>query len=1144
RWEAEPELLRGLELDGRPVLTARAGQDLGVRLRDIDRDGTCEVLVANPRQNAVFRWEADRRAWTRLSYGLPPGAALVNERGEDNGVRFVDLNKDGYDDVLFSNEDAFSIHLMVPERILGFTPGWSREVIHGRRGQAPELPMFARSGPARNNGAWFTETSLYLQNEDTARLTNLVARYSFTELLNGFMPGPLSPADALATLQAPTNFAVELVAQEPLVQSPVYLNWGEDGRLWVVEMRDYPLGLDGHGKSGGAIRVLEDTDGDGRYDKSTVFAEGLNFPNGLLPWRKGILVSAAPDLLYLEDTDGDGKADRIEKLYTGFVEGNQQHRFNGFEYGLDNWLYGANGDSSGQIRNLKTTGDGGAARGAAAVNISGRDFRFRPDDGAFETVGGHTQFGRRRDDWGNWFGNANPIWLWHFWLPEQYLRRNPRLAVENLQRETATYPEAGRVRFVGRKQQRLNDVGTAGYVTSANSPTPYRDEVFGEEFARAMFISEPVYNSVRCEILEPDGVSFKSHRWHAEEAREFLTSTDPWFRPTGLKIGPDGALYVPDMYRQYIEHPEWIPDDIKARADLRAGETRGRIYRVSWRGAPLRMTPRLDRMNTADLVAAIDHPNGWQRDTIQRLLVTRGGTAAISPLRQFLRTVAHPKARLTALHALEGLNGLQVEDLLGALQDSHPAIREHAIQLSEPWLRGIAKAASQPLQTALLARLDDPEMRVRYQLAFTLGEWEDPRVTAALARLALRDAGQREVLVAVASSATRDPAGILSALLAANQDLTGVEPLLRDLVTLIIAIGRPAEADKLFAQIARPVGGTGAHSAWQIAAFAQLLQELERQGQTLKGFPSAAAALPALRASARTIARDPDQPAPRRISVLQLLGRAGDGQDEDIAVLGSLLNVQMSEAVQRAAVDRIGRIRGDAVAATLVKGWSGYAPSVRALVLDVLLRREAWAQVLLDRIDAKQLTAADLGAGARQRLLAHPSPALRQRAEKLLARPVDTPRQTLIDQYLPAVQQARGDAAQGAKVFQAQCAVCHRLNQQGNGAAPDLSSVVDRSPERMLIAILDPNRAVEDRYINYVARTRNGEDFSGILSGETANSITLISASGLRETILRRDLESLTSTRLSLMPEGFEQLLRPQDIADLLAYLDAAIGKR
>jgi hypothetical protein len=313
---------------------------------------------------------------------LPAGATIVNAEGQDNGLRFVDLNEDGADDVVFSNDESYSTHLMVPSMVLGVQPGWSREVLRGRRGQLPELPRIVRSGPAPNNGVWFTRREMYVQNEDTARLPHLVARHSFAELLSGLMPAALTPTQSLATLQVPTNFVVELVAHEPLVQDPVYLDWGEDGKLWVVEMRDYPLGVDGRGKAGGAIRVLEDRDGNGRYEHSTLFAEGLNFPNGLLPWRKGVLISAAPDILYAEDTDGDGKADKIEKLFTGFGEGNQQHRFNGFEYGLDNWIYGANGDSGGSIRSLRT---------GRSVSIGGRDFRFRPDTGELEAVEGQTQ---------------------------------------------------------------------------------------------------------------------------------------------------------------------------------------------------------------------------------------------------------------------------------------------------------------------------------------------------------------------------------------------------------------------------------------------------------------------------------------------------------------------------------------------------------------------------------------------------------------------------------------------------------------------------------------------------------------------------------------------------------------------------------
>src|SRR5262249_24643624 len=316
---------------------------------------------------------------------------------------------------------------------------------------------------------------------------------------------------------------------------------------------------------------------------------------------------------------------------------------------------------------------------------------------------------------------------------------------------------------------------------------PYRDEPFAPEFPQALFISEPVYNCVRCEILEPDGISFRSHRWQAEEPREFIASTDPWFRPTGLKVGPDGALYIPDMYRQFIEHPEWIPDDIKTRYDMRAGEDRGRIYRVRPRDVPLRPAPRLDRLDVPPLVAALDSPNGWQRDTVQRLLVTRAEPASIAPLRQLLTASTNAKTRLSALCTLEGVNGLASADLLRALQDPHPALREHAVRLSEPFLRARGgsdrpetRPASSPpgfedLAPALLSRIDDEAIRVRYQLAFSLGEWDDPRAAQGLARIALRDAGHKDVLIAVASSSTLRPGEILASLLDAHSDLSTLE---------------------------------------------------------------------------------------------------------------------------------------------------------------------------------------------------------------------------------------------------------------------------------------------------------------------------------------------------------------------------------
>src|ERR1051326_3932005 len=487
QWVEDKALLTGLILDGKPILTASKSdgeiRERGVRLRDIDNDGRCELIVGNESQNAIFSWSNKENTWKLLPYGLPPNTSIVDAQGRDNGLRFVDVNEDGFADVLFSNEKLFSLHLFIAKPYLGFGHGWSREVLKGKRGDFGEIPMITRNGS--NNGAWFHSRQLWVQNEDTAALPDHVDRRSFDKLLAGLQPPPLSPQESLRAIHVRPGFKVELVASEPLVQDPIAFEWGADGKLWVVEMGDYPLGTDGKGKSGGVVRFLEDTNNDGIYDKSTIFLDGLNFPNGVIPWRKGIIVSAAPEIFYAEDTDGDGKADVKKVLFTGFREGNQQHRVNGFDYGLDNWLYGANGDSGGTIRPVHTLaerfgvrqssgaldfGDAHpnrevAARGKAPedwrtpkpVTISGRDFRFRPGDGSFEAQAGEAQFGRHRDDWGNWFGNNNATWLWHYFLPEHYLARNPHLPVPTNKRTLANYRDATRVFPISRSLNRCND---------------------------------------------------------------------------------------------------------------------------------------------------------------------------------------------------------------------------------------------------------------------------------------------------------------------------------------------------------------------------------------------------------------------------------------------------------------------------------------------------------------------------------------------------------------------------------------------------------------------------------------------------------------------------------------------------------------
>lgn len=885
-------------------------------LRDLDGDGEPERIIRVGERDEIQRRDPAAGGWSKSDFALPEGVMLNDAAGQDAGLRFVDLNGDGHDDVLFANADRFAIHLWTKnvQPHLGWTRGWSQFVrAGGRTGAANEPPSLVGSTVKLRDGT--LEVSWPASGAEPARTQRLSAK----ALIAFDMPPPKSPAEALASFRVRQGFHVELVAAEPVVVDPVAFDWDAAGRLWVVEMRDYPLGLDGHGQPGGVVKVLADDDGDGRHERATVFLDGLPFPTSVLPWRKGALIATAPDLLYAEDTDGDGRADVRTLLFTGLTPGNQQHRFNGFEWGLDGWIYAANGDSGGKVRSLKT---------GVEVSISGRDFRFRPDTGEVETVSAQTQFGLRRDDWGRWFGNNNPTWLWHVTLPEHYLRRNPRLAVKSVRQMLANYPDSTRVFPGSAPLVRPNQPWSLNHVTSGCSPTPYRDDLFGADFADSVFISEPVHNAIHREVLTAAGAGLASHRAAGEETSEFLASTDNWFRPVTLRTGPDGALYVADMYRFVLEHPEWISPEMQARLELRAGEDRGRLYRIMPDGTPRRSIPNLTTLATAGLVAALDSPNGWQRDQAMRLLVERNDPSATASLAE-LPTLAHtPKVRVQALATLGLLRSLTTTQVRAALGDPHPQVRCEALRQSERLVPNAGSGAELFLAVAALAQ--DGDAAVRLQAAFSLGAWPAEMSEPVLRRLAETDGSDELIRVAIQSSL------------------------------------RPESS---------------------------LFRELQDQ----RARPTAAATTPVLKPS----------------------------------------------SADRAAV----------IAA--------YA----------------------------------------------------------------------------TVSQLKPEAARGREAFQKLCAGCHRLRGEGQEVGPDLAMVATKPVEWLLTAILDPNQAVEARYRAWTLGLKSGETLSGLVSAETANNLVVRLAGGTEQAVLRGDLATLEVQPLSLMPAGFESALAPQDMADLLAWL-------
>ncbi|WP_435010880.1 PVC-type heme-binding CxxCH protein [Tundrisphaera lichenicola] len=935
------------------------------------------------------------------------------------------------------------------------------------------------------------------------------------------IPPIRSPAEGLASILVKPGLRVELVAAEPLVLDPVAIDWGGDGKLWVAEMLDYPSGSDGDYKPGGRVSFLEDLDGDGRFDKATRFLGGLPFPTGVMAWRKGVLICAAPDIIYAEDLDGDGQADRREVLYRGFATENYQARVNGLAYGLDNWVYGANGLIGGTIRGERT---------GKEVILGGRDFRIQPDVGIFEPASGLTQQGRVRDDWGNPFGGNNSIWIQHYPLPDHYARRNQHVASPGPSVYVPRDPENRRVFPASEPAERYNHPESLGQVTSACSPLIHRDPTLGVAYLGNAFICEPVHNAVHREVVSADGVTFAGHRAEDEQASEFLASTDHWFRPVQVRTGPDGALYVVDMYRHVIEHPRWISPDRLATLDVRAGADKGRIYRVVREGQAPQAIPILDRRTTPDLARAIDSPNGTLRDLVQRLLVHRMDASASPILIDLARSSPRAVVRMQALCTLDGLGSLTPDLIRAGLVDRHPGVREQAVRLAE------GRIGSDPeIGPALLALADDPEIRVRYQLALSLGEWDDPRAGRALGRLAVRDASDSWVRAAVHSSSVRRTGEILAVVMAAELDPAYRSSLVEPLVATLASTGTTEALAGVIEAIVEPVGGS--IPPWRLALLASLLDSGRRSTELPGALRSKADRLARAYEAARGLALQERADLSDRVSAIRLLGRDDPASDADLDRLADLLGPRQPLGVQSAALGRMARLRDPGIPDRILARWPGLVPSLRVAAIDAILDRPEWTPVVLSRLESGAIRPGEVDAAHRQRLLSLADGSLQARASKLFAGTEG--RAQVVAAYRESLGRA-GNPIGGERVFARLCAGCHKLGGKGHAVGPDLEALTDTSAEALAVAILDPNREVDARYFGYDAATTDGRVFSGLIASETGNALTLKRQDDQSDVILRADLEELKNSGRSLMPEGLERDLSRDDLADLIAYLDAS----
>ena len=548
-------------------------------------------------------------------------------------------------------------------------------------------------------------------------------------------PGPLSPEESMKTFHFAGKFKAVLFASEPLVKDPVSMVFDEQGNAYVVEMADANQPDSARGK--GRIVVLKDRDGNGVADTSCVFADSIRDATSILFWKGGLLIAAAPNIMYYKDTDGDGRADLKEILFTGFFNKNEAAQITSLTFGIDNWIYADNTGQSGEITYTRRPD-------APALSLRGADFRFRLDRDQFERSTGPGQFGLAIDDWGHRFITANSLHIRQVVTPLRYLERNPylpssaRSAVENISDhdpimyQLSEIPYWRQVRTDRRnKEFQENHIDRVEYArdhfTGASGGTLYEGDALPEEYYGNIFTGDVAGNLVHRDVLR---FNDKAPYYIAEQAlpeknKEFLAVTDTWFRPVSLAVGPDGHLYIIDMYRQHIEDPVSIPDDLESDMDFTAGNKYGRIYRIVPENAtPYKSaTPDLGNATSAQLVDMLTHPNRWWRLQAQRLLLERQDKTVLPAVKALFAQNEDPRFRLHALYVLEGMDALDATIVKAAMKDASPGVRENAAILSERFPACLPQ---------LEAMVGDSDTRVAYQATLSVGQFKDKAVIPAL----------------------------------------------------------------------------------------------------------------------------------------------------------------------------------------------------------------------------------------------------------------------------------------------------------------------------------------------------------------------------------------------------------------------------
>ncbi len=951
----------------------------------------------------------------------------------------------------------------------------------------------------------------------------------------------ISAEEALKTMQLEPGLRIEIAAAEPLVVDPVAFTFDGPRRLYVVENRGYPGKVksnsnetDAAASPEGRIALLEDTDGDGRFDRRTEFASGLTYPNGITLWRGGVFVTCAPDIIYLKDNDGDNVADERRVVLTGFgTSRTTQLRVSFPTLGLDGKFYVASGLNDGKVTSP-------AHPEREAVSFTPADGRFDPETFFYERTGGRGQFGLTFDSFGHRFVVSNRHPVLQVVLEPWHLSRNPHLASTDTTQEVSKVEAAARVFPTSRTSITADFMPVlmskphAGSFTSACSPLIFGGTALGPDHVGNVFICEPAQNLVQRQVLRGEGASFRSDPPYT--SREFLTSTNPWFRPVFLATGPDGALYVADMNRREIDHPQYVPEGTRDSLDFEGGRnTTGRIYRIIRADAP-RTALAADTASTSlkDLLRGLESKDSWWRERSRRLLLERADEAATPGLEQLTVRAPLPETRAAALWTLHARHQLTLAILLPALRDAHAHVREQAINLGASRLD-----QAPPLLDGVLAAANDPSPHVRFAVALALGANTDPRAVTALARIAARDGGDRWTRTAVLSGIGNRLQTFLAAFIAAGPQETESFSAMLEELGRIFGTGATLEGCRdFFSAMAQP----GAIASVQAPAVVGLVEGLRSRSEfkaksaeaILATFEPIAVAQ--LFRSAEAAANQTDLAKRPRLSAIALL--AYMGFERSSPVLATLLDARQPADVQLAAVralDRLGDIRG-AMLLTREQNWSRYSAQVREAVIAAITAKPKMIEILFEGIRAGIIKAPEISSIKRTQLQKHADPEIRATAEKLF-KELESGDRMKVYQAHRSLLATPGDVALGEATFTRVCSACHTHLGKGGQVGPDLTGVRHQPADALLLHILVPNYEVAPAYQTITVATNDGRNVSGWLTGETDHSVTLRTAAGSEESILRKNIMTFTASGLSLMPDGLEQAMSKEELTGVIAFL-------